>query len=311
MLNRLLMVAGGAAGFAPSGGLMPTSSLSVTRSGSNPTFNFNSLVENVIKVGSTYWCVYQPQPNDIRLASASSPAGPWTAYAGNPVITGIGRLYAPHFYVEGGTYHILYSVIPGTSSVAGIAYATASSVTGPYTKQGYILNPGTAGAWDDYRVGEPSVWKDGSTYWMAYMGERSPLGSSEQVGVASASSIGGPWTRSPSNPVLVPSVSGWDEDITADPEIFVHNGFWWIWYTGQPPQYQAGLAYANAPEGPWTKHADNPIIGGSGSGFDQNGAFRGAIFIEGGVYHITYTGIPSGALNLSTMKGGNAVLDIS
>jgi len=316
MLMRRLLATGGGGGVF-SAGLSPSSTLTITRSGSNPTLNFNALVENQILVGSTYWCVYQPSANDIRLASASSPNGPWTAYSGNPVLTGAGLLYAPHLLEEAGTYYIFYSVTTGDPN-PNIYYATASAVTGPYTKQGQVLAKGSAGAWDDLRVGEPSIVKVGSTYYMAFMGDRAPEQSAERLGIATAASLAGPWTKGGSNPILGVG-SGFDAYGVADPEIWYEGGRFWIYYTGLAGPtgvsfFRTGLAYAtDAVNGPWTRFSGNPVFGPSGTGgaFDEQGVFRGAIFRQAGAYYLLYTGIPSGAVDLATMKGGNATITVT
>ena len=96
--------------------LWPSYSFTTTKNAGNPTFAFDSIPENFIKVGSTYWCVYRswstPFPWHIGLASASSPTGSWTAYGSNPVYefsdvpwapSGTDAIYAPFIMEEGGT----------------------------------------------------------------------------------------------------------------------------------------------------------------------------------------------------------------
>lgn len=313
-----------ASGAAAPTGLQPTSTIAVVRSGSNPTFNFNSLVENALLVAGTYYAPYTAS-GGIKLATASSIAGPWAA--GTTVITATApswTLYAPHLMLDSGTFYIFYSVEPA-GGTPGIYCATASVVTGPYTKYpsdaspAVQVAPGASGAWDDFNVSECSILKSGSTYYMAYMGDRSPEGSAERVGIASATTLTGTWSKSSANPIISVGAAGqWDDYGTADPFIFYVNGRWWIWYTGLPgptstsQPWAAGFAYASDPvAGPWTKFTGNPVITGSGSGFDQQGAFRGSIYIDGSTYHLLYTGIPSGTVDLATMKGGNATLTIT
>lgn len=299
-----------------SSGLRPGSTITVNRSGSNPTFNFNSLVENMILVGSTYWTVYQTASTTVCLASSSSPDGPWTAYSGNPVATDAG-IYAPHLLEDAGTFYIFYAQDPGNGGDGKMYYTTASAVTGPYSPGTLIFSPGTAGAWDSLRVGEPSIIKVGSTYYMAYMGEKTTYQTTERLGMASASSLTGTWTRYAGNPIIIPGPDSWDGYMLGDPEIFYVAPYYWITYAGVPGPssgdlpWATGLAYASSPESAWTKFDDNPLITASGSGFDFNGAFRGAMYVDDSGYHLTYTGLPSGSVDLATMKGGNATLTLS
>lgn len=321
MSRRLLLVAGAGGSFtapeSPPVTLSPTATIGIARSGSNPTFNFNSLVENVILVSGTYWAAYQPgQEGSIALASASSPDGPWTAQ-GTKVTAS--KIYAPYLVEDAGTFYLFYADDKGVGGDGKMYYASSSTVNGTYTPNvSSILDPGTAGAWDDYRVSEQCILKSGSTYHMLYMAEKTAYQTTEQVGHATASAITGPWTKDSGNPVLAPGTSGeWDDFMTADPDMFEYGGYFWMWYTGLPGPSSSdvpwgiGLAYATDPAGPWTRHPSNPIITGSGSGFDQNGTFRGGVVVDGDDFHVTYTGMPSGSPDLATMKGGNAVLVIT
>jgi Glycosyl hydrolases family 43 len=334
LATRLLPAAGGGGSFPVTwDGLRPWSSVSATKSGSNPTFNFDAVPESVVLVGSTYWCSYQDWTGDwdIRLASASDPAGPWTAYAGNPIITrttsgweNVGtspKLYAPEI-MQGpdGTFYIFYSFCDATDGSDGkIGVASASTVTGPYTKYASnpILSTGTAGAWDSLRVGEPSVFHLDGTWVMAYMGEDTDFafGASERIGIATASSPFGPWTKAAGNPLVDWGASGqWDDNLTADPFVWHENGYWWIWYSGAgtvgpPVPAYCGLASASDPAGPWTRHPDNPILTTGGSGaFDEDHAFRGCVFAVGNARHVVYAGFNAGR---TVARGGNAVLNVS
>jgi len=169
----------GSGAFTP--GLRPSSSLSTTKDAGNPTFNFACLTENVVKSGSTYYSPYTVgTEGDIRLATASDRDGPWSA--GSVILAesavtwrGTARLYSPHLLEDAGTWYLFYSAVVaggGTDSLNAIGYATASSVTGPYTDHGSaVLSPAAAGAWDSRRVGEPAVMVVGGAWIMAYMGE--------------------------------------------------------------------------------------------------------------------------------------------
>jgi len=309
---------GGGSSFpAPPATLGPSSTIGISRSGSNPTFNFNSLAENMILVGSTYWAVYQPgQEGDIALASSASPDGPWTSQG---TVIHVSKIYAPYLIEDGGTFYIFFGDDKGVGGDGKMYYATASTVNGTYTIAGSptaILSPGATGAWDDYRVGEPSILKSGSTFYMLYMGEKTAFQTSERIGLATAPALTGPWTKDGGNPVLSPDTSGaWDDFIVADPDMFAYGGLLWMLYSSTPSgggtPWGLGLAYATAPMGPWTRHMSNPIMNGSGIGFDENGSFRGCVFTDNDGFHVVYTGLPSGSPNLATMKGGNAMLVVS
>lgn len=328
--RRLLLARGGGGSFtAPYDGLRPSSTVSAVKNAGNPTFNFDAIPESVVKVGSTYWCVYQSwaeTPDKVRLAS-SPDLVTWTGqgviYEFSDVTwapVGATSIYAPELIEDAGTFYLVYSIYDSSDGSDGrIGIATASSVNGTYTDHGSaILTVGTSGAWDSLRVSEPSIFRHNSEWVMAYMGEDTDFtfGLSEQVGIATATSPTGPWTKAPGNPLITYGSGGeWDDELIADPFLWWEGGYWWIWYSGGgngdgsgTRPWSSGLAYATDPTGPWTKHADNPILS-NGTGWEEKAAWRGSVFRDGdGTYHVVYGGLNN---DLSVAKGGNAILTVT
>lgn len=302
---------------------LPVASISAERIAGNPTFNFNCLPENVIKVSSTYYCPYIDATQDeIFFATASDRDGPWASgsvvfdIGDVPWAAGVGatHIYAPHIVENGGTFIMFYSVCDATTGLHGyIGYATAPAITGPYTDHGSpILSPGSAGQWDARRVGEPAVIFHGGQWLMAYMGEgtAAAFGYSEKLGMASAPDPSGPWTKAAINPIDWGDAGQWDSAVMADPDIFYLNGYYWMWYCAAPaippaPIYE-GFLYAVDPlAGPWLRHPDNPILTpGDPGDWDEDMVFRGGIWIEDGEIGGTYTG-SADVTTLLDKKGGN------
>lgn len=331
LTRRLLTAAAGGPGTPVTwSGLRPWSSVTGTKSGSNPTFNFDAIPETITLVGSTYYAVYMSWaeiPNRIRLATASSPAGPWTAWGVIHEFSDVAwapgtadGIYAPEIIEEGGTFYLFYSICNTSTGADGhIGYATASAITGPYTDHGSaVLSPGAGGAWDSLRVCEPSVFVRDGTWHMAYMGDKATFGLNEQVGIATASSAAGPWTKAAGNPLVAYGTAGeWDDELIADPFLWWENGYWWMWYSGGgngdgsgTRPWSMGLAYASDPEGAWTKHPDNPVLTNGGAGtWEEKAAWRGSVFRDtDGSYHVVYGGLNAA---LSAAKGGNATLTVT
>lgn len=274
-----------------------------------------TMPENVIKVGSQYWLLYTSTPTGsqtaLSLAYADSPKGPWTPYnGGTPILTSGSLAWETANYTNGGcliqdgaTFYLFYSSDTLVDADQGaIGVATASSITGPYTKQSLpILERGSAGQWDSRRVQEPSVIKmpDG-TWLMAYMAETLAVakGQSEKIGIATATNPLGPWTKAAGNPVISFGASGaFDVGGAADPSLFYEDGLYWCLYSGLSTlgakPWQIGLAYATNPQGPWTRHRSKAVIPvGLATEADSQGAWRGAIFEENGIHHVTYGAIP-------------------
>jgi len=66
------------------------------------------------------------------------------------------------------------------------------------------------------------------------------------------------------NPILIPSASGWDSVFVGMPCITRKGSKYYLFYVGSPSSgwgsEAIGVAYATAPEGPFTKYSGNPII---------------------------------------------------
>jgi hypothetical protein len=303
-------------------------SISVTKSAGNPTFAFSGFPENIIKVGATYYCPFMASwPTGmtyrIHLASASNPEGPWTDL-GVVLAPGGGwegsGLDLPFLIAEAGTFYLYYSSrdIDGTGAgTEEIGFATAATVTGPYTKHvgNPVLTKGGAGAWDHTRARGCSIVKlPDTTFLMCYEGGSGPLASlaGQSIGIATAPAVSGPWTKSGANPVMVPGSSGaWDDNGLGSPHIWQEADLtFWMMFTGSRTApaipLGIGIATAPAPTGPWTENIHNPFLapGGAGS-WEETGPERGGIYIEGGDYFLTY-----GSFNAAgtTSRGGTASL---
>ncbi|HET7689342.1 MAG TPA: hypothetical protein VFK41_03120 [Nocardioidaceae bacterium] len=311
------------------GRMTPYATIAATRDPANPTLEetgVDSMPENIIKVGDTYWLLYASKDGSsyyrLHLASSSSKHGPWAPYGSNPVLD-VGSQAWEGFITNGGcilehegTFYIFYSSYGGSSD--GVGVATASSVTGPYTKYASnpILEPSVSG-WDSLRVQEPDVHVlDDGTWVMAFMAEDDafPVAETEKIGIATASDPFGPWTKSADNPVLDFGDPGeWDAAVVADPSMLRDpSGFWWMQYSGTtsgggPAGASVGLAWALDPRGTWHKWGE--ILGPSGGAgdFDEDGVFRGAIYYEDGEYVMPYCGVPASGFR----KGGNAILTVT
>jgi len=296
------------------------------RSTTSAVTTFNSMSENILKVGSTYWMLYTTIVGGLSklgLASSSSPEGPWTEY-GVVLSCNVGDAgwetsnytNGGHLLERDGTFYLFYCC---DQTGGSIGVATATTVTGPYTKYGTALVTPASTGWDSLRVQEPSVTiaPDG-TWVMAYMAEDKAFAQSttEKVGIATAPGPFGPWTKAATNPVIgFGDTDAFDRGGAADPSLFYENGTWWCLYsglfTGGAKPWRLGLAYATDPKGPWIRHPSNPILGTGAAGtFDEGTVWRGSIFKENGVYFMPYGGIPA-SLQGSDAKGGAARLVLS
>jgi hypothetical protein len=187
-----------------------------------------------------------------------------------------------------GRTHVFFSRWPAAMGMGGwihgseIAHAVAPAPEGPYTVVGGVLAPRGLGHWDATTCHNPHIQRVGDRYALFYMGNSNGRTDTKRVGLALADSLEGPWQR-PEAPLLEPGPAGaWDDHCTTNPSLLQHpNGEFWLYYkswntaeyaAGQPPirgNRKYGVAIAERLEGPYRKHARNPVIDWSGRGENQ------------------------------------------
>lgn len=164
--------------------------------------------------------------------------------------------------------------------------------------------PAGGDAWDGRLIESCDIFKDEDTYHWYYhgLGDETYHQKGYRVGVATAPSPLGPWTRFEGNPILDYGADGeWDDgsvdcvcvmkegsyDLLASRETVALQGkfhrpqkpTYYMWYSGGrmgKPGSSIGLATANSPFGPWRKYEGNPIVedfGYLGSVVKANGTF--------------------------------------
>jgi hypothetical protein len=124
----------------------------------------------VVRDGSTYYLFYGG--TEIGVASASDVNGPWIKSSNNPIIPKIlggeeETLGFPKVVKDLGeadpqkTWKMLYAGVR-SDSFHRVFYATAPAATGPWTRQGRVLDVGGPGAIDEMGVaaGTPVWWNN-------------------------------------------------------------------------------------------------------------------------------------------------------
>jgi len=175
-----------------------------------------------------------------------------------------------------------------------VGAALAEHPLGPFRKHpGPQLDLGAPGEWDDLHVACAFVIREGSgTYRMWYSGtsqaavEGPPGEERWSVGLATADSPLGPWTKHPANPI-VPRfgyVGG----------VVLRDGRYWL-YTEYPigsrgPDYAPlSLAIGEAPEGPYVPYDGNPVLRpGEWGEWDDGGFSEAEVSFTGGLFHCFY-----------------------
>jgi hypothetical protein len=121
----------------------------------------------------------------------------WTAYSGNPILSGAGNTL-PTVYLESGTYYIYVSNTAGSQIQA---YTSSNGVTS-LTSQGVVLTPGSSGAWDQSGVFQINVCDIVSGTWFGYYTGQNGSGNDNlQIGMITSTN-GLSWTKYSGNPVV-------------------------------------------------------------------------------------------------------------
>jgi len=301
----------------------------------NPIITTPALVENILVdlddplmqpvlydhpdagIGDVYWMCYATggSGGTINLAYCEDAnLDTWVKYGVvlSPTPGVEGYVFSPNLFREFDTdtseyvYYLVYDVQLLSDSRQRNAYATAPTPTGPWAKGQVILELGAPGEWDNLRVTEPFVFKEGDTYYMYYMGDFGTSGAAEQIGLATTTSAlfplgpepGGLWTKDPLNPILPhnPDPAGWDRGLTADPSVIKVGEVFYMRYTGSyaNEHWQLGTAWADDPAGPWNRPTAPDIELGPPGSWDDDRLVRGAIHFHNGRYYSPYTGASGG-----------------
>lgn len=149
----------------------------------------------------------------VLLLSAVIAGGMFTTIRSDVAATTMSPLnnYRPKDFAliqKDGIWHVyaIYVCIsqtpPCDETPKGLMHLTSKDLT-HWTEEGYVIPPGSAGAWDSTDIWAPSVVENNGTYYMFYTGVK--LNGSnvqeQKIGVATSTDLY-TWTKSPSNPVL-------------------------------------------------------------------------------------------------------------
>lgn len=172
-------------------------------------------------------------------------------------------------YDEAGKLHIFNSVIPNKGSWikhSKIVHWVADSVEGPYTLLGDLFVS------DEASYHNPQISKVGDTYVLVFLLNRhnDANGSKQEVGLATAKSLNGPWTESPLNPVIPASGRMGEYNIVhaSNPSfVAAPDGKYRIYYKSMTDRLpvkkgfrEMSFAVSDQIEGPYVNYEGNPVI---------------------------------------------------
>ena len=131
---------------------------------------------------------------------------------------------------------------------------------------------GEKGAWDEWVMESCDIFKDEHTYYWYYHAreDRNANPKEYRIGVATAPTPLGPWTKYQGNPILDYGPPGSWDDESVDGACIMKEGAYnlgqenqtyYMWYSGRGHDGRhIGLATATSPLGPWKKYEGNPIV---------------------------------------------------
>ena len=175
----------------------------------------------------------------------------------------------------GDLYHVWYTKGAQNSGYDATIWYATSADGHTWTEQGEALARGPQGSWSEQSVFTPNILVARGRYWLFYTGvpkpffNQGPRITKTAIGVAVSDSPSGPWNTFQGNPILKASEDPRDFDSMRvdDACLIVRDGKYWLYYKGRqwdntPRNTKLGVAIADRPEGPYVKHASNPIVPG-------------------------------------------------
>jgi len=187
---------------------------------------------------------------------------------------------------EDGKIHLFFSRWVATKKMGGwingseICHAVADSPESEFKFTAVILAPRGPGFWDATTCHNPLIKQVDGKFCLFFMGNSNGKTNTKRIGLATADSLEGPWTR-PAQPLLEAGETGaWDDHCTTNPAFIKHpNGQYWLYYKSwNTSEYENstdpvirgnrkyGLAIADKLEGPYKKYPGNPVIDFSSRG---------------------------------------------
>lgn len=200
----------------------------------------------------------------------------------------------PDVWLDDSTWYMVYEGAGTTSAYPGdICLATSTDgVNWIKDANNPILTHNSTG-WESVNIGTPSLYKEGSTWYLFYHGYN---GSDCQVGVATGTSLTS-MTKYGYNPVVAVSANDWDSGTIGKRSIVKEGNYYYMVYEGStdPPygsaEWSSGLARATSLFS-WTKWSGNPVLPVTQSGFGYDGP--NWVTTPNGDLHIYYRSPASG-----------------
>ncbi|UKT62994.1 glycoside hydrolase family protein [Pedobacter mucosus] len=187
-------------------------------------------------------------------------------------------------YGPDGRVHVFISRWLATKGMGGwinsceIGHAVANTPESEFKYVETILAPRGPGFWDATTCHNPYITFIDGKYCLFFMGNSNGKTDTKRIGLATAPTLDGPWTR-PDAPLLLPGKEGaWDDHCTTNPALIKKDGKYMLFYKSwNTKEYNEstqltikgnrkyGMAIADKLEGPYIKR-EQPVLDFSGRG---------------------------------------------
>ncbi len=198
---------------------------------------------------------------------------------------------------EDGRYHLFaarwprtYPFFLGYMTNSEVVRASADTPVGPFRFEEVVLPARGAAYWDGIQTHNPTILRCGDTYLLYYIGAtvdepkptaemlwRGDAGSSHRcyanirIGLATAPSVCGPWTRR-DEPVLQPRPGKWDGTVVTNPApCLLPDGRVMLYYRSNTPEgLRIGAAMAAHWSAPFERVGDDPVLASTATHFVED-----------------------------------------
>ena len=231
----------------------------VLEPGPHGAWDSSSVALGSILWNGTFFIMWYSGDNPTRFASgavglATSKDGvSWTKDSRNPVLTATaidrGYIASPYVIRLGLTYNMWYTgKNVNSTQFTNILYATSFDGLNWSKWLHPVFFPSSdPTAWDSGPVYSPSVYFNGTTFWLWYS-SLGPNNGRPQIGLAT-SPDGATWTRYPPNPILSTGAQGsWDFAGVEQANLAVGDGLM-LYYDGIGAGTGPRIGLAQAPQG--------------------------------------------------------------
>jgi len=198
----------------------------------------------------------------------------------------IGSSFEMHFldFYDAGTEKWAYYIVSKADGDLAIGRArTTDGIT--FINDGIVLDTSPSG-WDDRMVSFPSIWKDGSTFYLVYEGADHAGTWVGSIGLAT-STDGVHFTK---QGIILngDQASTWESVNVGTPDLFKVGNTWYLTYHGyNGTDCQVGLATGTSLTS-LNKYANNPVISTSISGPDSGTIGKRDVVYFNNYYYMVY-----------------------